>query len=314
MKKTYHFCISSDDEVMFRDEEDYNRGFNCFALALYKTGSTGLVESFMSTHAHLLVQTEDPGRFVRAFRMPYSKYFNYKYSRAGRLGEEGYFCMEIEGLHHHTAAISYILRNSLHHGVVPIPYAYPHCSVNAIFQKEMGKRPEQDLIQPKSYYRHIGRNADFPDKYKMSRSGLFLRETVLDIPQVENMFMTPRNFNYYMSRLTSEEWQKEQLKDRNDIAPVTLEVMESRIKITSVSEMLIYERGRSDYRKMSDIEACDIIDNDIIINEFHKESIYQLSREEKIRIANILRQKYHLGKAQISRCLNLKLDWTDQEL
>ena len=50
MKKTYHLCLSAGDEIMFRDLEDYNRGFNCFALALYKTGSTGLVESFMSTH------------------------------------------------------------------------------------------------------------------------------------------------------------------------------------------------------------------------------------------------------------------------
>ena len=31
--------ISSDNEIMFRDEEDYNRGFNCFALALHKTDS-----------------------------------------------------------------------------------------------------------------------------------------------------------------------------------------------------------------------------------------------------------------------------------
>lgn len=308
MKKTYHLCISSDDEVMFRDEEDYNRGFNCFALALYKTGSTGLVESFMSTHAHLLVQTGDPGGFVRAVRMPYAKYFNYKYSRSGRLGEEGYFCLEIDGLHHNLAAISYILRNGLHHGVAPIPYAYPHCSVNSIFQKEMGKLPATDLLPRKSFYRHIGRNADCPDTYKMSSSGLFLRESVLDIPQVENMFVTPRNFDYYMNRRTSEEWLNEQQKDRTSIAPVTLELMECRTRTHSLSEMLVYESGRADYKRKSDIEICNIIDNDIIVSEFHKESIYQLSREEKIRAANILRERFHLGKAQICRCLALKLD------
>ena len=308
MKKTYHLCISSDDEVMFRDEEDYNRGFNCFALALYKTGSTGLVESFMSTHAHMLVQTEDPGGFVRAVRMPYAKYFNYKYSRSGRLGEDGYFCLEIDGLFHHIAAISYILRNGLHHGVAPIPYAYPHCSVNAIFQKEMGKQSETDLLPHKSFYRHIGRYANCPDTYKMSSSGLFLRESVLDIPQVENMFITPRNFDYYMNRRTSEDWQKEQQKDRIDIAPVTLEVMECGIKTHSLAEMLAYETGRADYKRKSDIEVCNIIDNSIIVNEFHKESIYLLTQEEKIRIANILRERFHLGKAQICRCLDLKLD------
>ena len=84
MKKTFHLCLSSGDEIMFRDEEDYNRGFNSFALALYKTDSTGLVESFMSTHTHLLVQTSDPNRFMGAFRMPYTKYFNRKYCRNGK--------------------------------------------------------------------------------------------------------------------------------------------------------------------------------------------------------------------------------------
>lgn len=306
MKKTYHLCVSSDDEVMFRDEEDYNRGFNSFALALHKTGATGLVESFMSTHAHLLVQTEDPGGFMRAFRMPYAKYFNHKYSRSGRLGEDGYFSMEIQGLHHHITAISYILRNGLHHGVVPIAYGYPHCSVNAIFQKEMGKSPVQDIIPAESYYRHIGRNASFPGTYKMSSSGLFLRESVLDIPQVENMFVTPRNFDYYMNRRTSEDWINEQSKDRNDMEPITLELMESTIRIHTVSEMLVYESGRADYRRLSDIELCMEVDM-ITVNDFHKESVYLLSQDEKLKIANHLRQKYHLGMAQICRCLALKV-------
>ena len=77
MKKTYHLCLSAGNEVMFRDLEDYNRGFNCFALALYKTGSTGLVESFMSTHTHQLVQTTDPDELMYNFRLSYSMYFNH---------------------------------------------------------------------------------------------------------------------------------------------------------------------------------------------------------------------------------------------
>ena len=139
MKKTYHLCLSGGDEILFRDEEDYNRGFNCFALALYKTGSTGLVESFQSTHCHKMVQTEDPVEFMYVMRQSYSKYFNRKYDRHGRVGEKMHFTLEVVGLHHHLAAMSYVLRNALHHGVVPIPYAYPHCSANAIFRREMGK-------------------------------------------------------------------------------------------------------------------------------------------------------------------------------
>ena len=97
MKKTYHLCLSAGDEVMFRDLEDYHRGFNCFALALYKTDSTGLVESIMSTHVHQLVQTHDPDAFMFCFRNPYSKYFNRKYGRSGRLGEGKHFSMQVVG-------------------------------------------------------------------------------------------------------------------------------------------------------------------------------------------------------------------------
>lgn len=302
MKKTYHICISSDDEVMFRDESDYNRGFNTFALALYKTDSTGLVEAHMSTHAHMIVQTSDPDRFVEAYRMPYSKYFNNKYGRSGRLGERHHFALEIKGLHHLLAAISYTLRNPLHHGVSPIPYAYPHSSVNAVFQKEMGKRPETDLIAPKSYYRHIGRNATCPDSYRMSNSGLFLRESVLDIVQVENLFLTPRNFDYYMGRRTSEDWIKEQSKDNISSMPITLDLIESNVHITSLNDMLILEGGRSDYRKCSDIDLCREIDS-IVNNERLGSSIYTLSYGEKKELAERMRHKYHVGEAQLCRCL-----------
>ena len=100
MKKTYHLCLSAGEEVMFRDLEDYNRGFNCFAIALYKTGSTGLVESFMATHCHLMAETEDPEGLLYNMRMPYSKLFNNKYGRKGRLGEKHHFQMEVVGFNH----------------------------------------------------------------------------------------------------------------------------------------------------------------------------------------------------------------------
>ncbi len=302
MKKTFHLCLSSDDEVMFRDEEDYNRGFNCFALALYKTDSIGLVESFMSTHVHLLVQTSDPNRFMGAFRMPYAKYFNRKYCRSGKLGEPVHSTTEIDGLHHHIAAMSYILRNGLHHGVVPIAYGYPHCSVNSIFQREMGKHSVQDLIPQNSFYRYIGRNIDFPDRYKMSRSGLFLRESVLDIAQVENMFSTPRAFNYYMNRKTSEDWMKEQERDINQASPVTLELIESKVQLTSVKDMLVFECGRSDYKRISDIEICKEIDA-IARVCFQKTSIYALTYDEKLMIARLMRKKHYAGTSQLCRCL-----------
>jgi hypothetical protein len=304
MKKTYHLCLSGDNEIMFRTNEDYHRAFNCFALALHKTDSTGLAEAIMSTHCHLLVQTSEPKEFMHDFRLMYSHYFNRKYHRSGRLGERFCFTMEIFGYHHILAAISYILRNPPHHGVAPTPYAYPHCSANAIFMSEMGKFTSTELLHPRNYHRYIGKTATFPDNYKMSKSGVFLRESVLDIPQVENLFVTPRMFNFYMSRKSSEEWREEQNKDQNEQPAICIENIERGASSEDVKRMLIYENGRADYRKISDIELCHKVDN-IIVPAYHKTSVYQLSIEEKQKIGEQLYREYHLSEERIRRCLIL---------
>lgn len=302
MKKTYHLCLSAGEEVLFRDLEDYNRGFNCFAIALYKTVSSGLVESFMSTHSHQLVQTEAPTDLMYFFRMSYSMYFNRKYHRSGKLGEKNHFTMEVVGYHHILAASSYVLRNALHHGISPIPYAYLHCSANAIFMKEMGKSPCQRLIDPRHYRRFIGKNAEYPASYKMNESGVFLRESVLDIPQVENLFVTPRAFNWYMSRKSSEEWEAEQGKDKNGKAPINIATIESGVITESTEKMLIYENGKTDYRRPSDIDICTEIDRNIL-PKYGKTSVYMLTRQEKQQIAEHLYRNLHIGERQIRRCL-----------
>lgn len=302
MKKTYHLCLSAGNETLFRDEEDYNRGFNSLALALYKTNSTGLVESFQSTHFHLVVQSENPADMMYAMRQSYSKYFNRRYQRSGRLGEKHHFQLEISGLHHHLAAMTYVLRNALHHGLVPIPYAYPHCTVNAIFRKEMGKTHIEKELNQNSFYRFVGRKAEWPSHYRMNDKGLFLRESVLDIVQVENMFATPRAFNYYMSRKSGEEWEKEQEKDNIGASPIRLEDIEQGINGQTKEKMLIYESGRSDYRKISDIDLCHEIDRNII-PKYGKASVYHLSRTEKEQIGEFLFRTFRIGEAQIHRCL-----------
>ena len=304
MKKTYHLCLSAGDEVMFRDLEDYNRGFNCLALALFKTDSTGLVESFMSTHTHQLSQTSDPAELMYHFRLAYSMYFNRKYHRHGKLGEDSHFTMEVVGYNHMLAAASYVLRNALHHGVAPLPYAYPHCSANAIFMKEMGKTPCYKILDKRHYRQYIGKTSECPANYKMSESGVFLRETVLDIPQVENLFVTPRAFNWYMTRKSSEEWDAEQQKDKNGLPSINILSIEKGVKTDDTEKLLIYESGKANYRRPSDIDICKEIDRNIL-PQYGKPSIYTLSRQEKQSIAEHLYRALHISEEQIRRCLAL---------
>ena len=302
MKKTYHLCLSAGNEVLFRDREDFNRGFNCFALALYKTDSTGLVESFMSNHFHLIVQTENPSAFMQAMRMPYSKYFNHKYSRTGILGNRHHFFLEIDGLYHTLAAMSYVLRNALHHGVASMPYGYPHSSVNSIFRQEMGKSNNEKLLSPRHIHRFIGKRTEYPSHYKMDVNGIFTRESVLDIPQVEHYYSTPRAFDYYMNRKSGEEWEKEQEKDKSCKQPVNLSIIETGNYLQTTEKMLALESGRGNYRRLSDTDLCTLIDRQII-SEYGKTSIYLLSLAEKKQIAERLYRQHHAPAEQIKRCL-----------
>jgi hypothetical protein len=166
----------------------------------------------------------------------------------------------------------------------------------------MGKFQETKLLPRRYYSKYIGRRAEAPDNYKMSESGLFLRETVLDIPQVENMFVTPRTFNYYMSRKSSEEWEAEQSKDGNGFSPVNLMSIENGVDIQDVKSMLVYENGKEDYRKISDMELCTELDA-LARNRFGRHSVYQLSEREKQQIASELYRNRHLNETQIRRCL-----------
>lgn len=256
----------------------------------------------MSTHTHLLVQTHDTKELMFNFRNPYSKYFNNKYGRTGRLGEELHFTLEVVGHHHTIAAASYVLRNPLHHGIAPLPYAYPHCSANAIFRKAMGKFLQEPMLPTRSYSRFLGRYADYPDSYKMTEGGVFTRESVLDVAYVESLYGTPRAYNFYMSRKSSEEWEEEQKKDGNGMPPVTLFSIEQGVRADETDRMIIFESGKADYRKISDMELCTELDQ-IARTRYDRQSVYRLSTKEKQGIAEHLYRVRHISESQIRRCL-----------
>ena len=115
MKKTYHLCLSAGDEVMFRDEEDYNRGFNCFALALHKTDSIGLVESFMSNHVHFVLKGtySECYAFIAEFKRICSLRMHIANREFGGLRDVGVQFDLLDTLEYRENAIAYVLRNPL---------------------------------------------------------------------------------------------------------------------------------------------------------------------------------------------------------
>lgn len=294
--------FSAIGEVYCRCEEDYNYCFNCMALAIAETDSELLAESIMSTHFHECLRTRDPKRVARIHRYAYSRYFNYKYGRRGRFGERSPFIIELDGLYHTLAAVSYTLRNPVHHGVTSTPFGYRHSSACSYFRKELGYDVKPDLMPRRHLYHHLPNHVACPDGYRMHSSGLLLREDSIAVAEVEHMFVTPRSYLYYMNRLSGEEWIREQEKDGENSSPVTLDIVERGDYHMPLSRMLANERGRSNYNVMTDDAVCQLVDNELVPDAGY-DSVYLLPDNVKNKIGELLYLHYKVPVARIRRCL-----------
>lgn len=143
MKNVKHVCFTSHDEVLFRDSKDVGAFVNLLALSSWKSDVSILADCEMSNHVHLVVMADNDNvsDFVRQLRCKYSWYFHARYDRPrfNRFGERSYFQLDVFGLNHIQSALSYVLRNPVHHGIATTPFAYPFSSANDLFPTDMGR-------------------------------------------------------------------------------------------------------------------------------------------------------------------------------
>ena len=275
---------------MFRSEADLNMGFNCLALAILETESRLLAEGFMTTHYHCLVQTDDASAVMYKSRLAYSRYFNTKYERNGRLGEKHYFSLDIDGANHTLAALDYVIRQGLHHGLSSTPFGYPHCSANAFFRSELGKSDTQRILPDKLRHRFLPSNVRIPPQYRMSENGLLLREDIVDTAFVEQYYFTPRNFLFHMNKLSGERDTDDQIRE-NDTPPITMETIEAGIPDFVSKEAKVFEQGKVNHKRMTDLELCAAIDAQILprlSKNGETLSVYQLSQYKRAAIYEAL--------------------------
>ena len=128
------------------------------------------------------------------------------------------------------------------------------------------------------------------------------------------MFVTCRSFCFYMNRISSEEWIREQEKDSNNAPIITLKKIESGIRYNSLEEMLNNEHGRADYNKISDITLCRLIDESTPDGE----TVYTLNDKEKKGIFLRLCKNRKTDARQLQRCLSLSVrdidGWLDSSM
>ena len=66
--------------------------------------------------------------------------------------------------------------------------------------------------------------------------------------------------------------------------------------------MIFNEAGKTDYKKISDIELCTRLDA-LARDKYGRHSVYQLTGREKQQIAYDLYHNWYVNEKQIRRCL-----------
>jgi hypothetical protein len=302
MKMYFHLCMSFHDGVLFRHKEDYWYFENCVALTVFSTGSELFVDSVMSNHVHMSVITNDILRFSHSILVRYTRYYNRKYSGDLHIRDISVFYLELSGERHVLTAWSYILRNGKHHGLCRLPFAYEHSTVSHIFNEDYGRQDTGHKITSRSEISsYLPRRSEFPDGYYMDSNGMFARESISQIKQVEFLYSTPARFDYYMNRKTCKEWEEEQNQDNNGIAPVTLEAIEDKAVATTLETMLKNEYGNA-RTEVNDEYVCELIDG-TYLRKYGKSSIHLLSIEDRQKIATSLHYDHNIPYAKANRCL-----------
>lgn len=293
-KKLLHVVMTSHDEVIARDEEDFNVMLNLIALAAASCNVELLADAEMSTHAHLGGYFRNEGEFVRRFKNSHTSYFNHKYHRSGRLWDKGFYSTELVGINRIITAISYILRNGLHHGQAKTAFGYRFCSVNDVFPEDRGIKITPPLIFKDFQKTYLPEHAVVPEHFQMGQDGVFLRRSFMNIELVEHFFKTPRSFLFCMNRLTGEEWMKEQ--DEDGIAGKRIGLEDIEIQERTMSKLLQNEKGFGSNVK-SDLEVCALADSMLPAGK----TIYTVDDAARRHIAEYLYRAEHISVECLKR-------------
>lgn len=324
----YHLCYTSHDEVLCRSWDDYERLISKIGYFAFKFDSKVLAYCVMSNHVHLILLTDCVEKFVQHLRGSYTKSFNYKYLRKGELGESGYFCIRLSGLRHMLAAISYVLRNPVHHKVSLNPFNYPFSSVSLYYKprsafvksenshyggdggnmkKSVGsmKRsvgsPHDDIRRR----RMVNRRYEFPSDVVFLKNGAMDPCCFVDTGLVEYYFGSYSAFDYNLARNDYDRWEEEQKRENQGVEAISLRNIEPFL---SDSYIEVYEglaRRRYEESALSDVEICGIVDG-YYVRKFKKASYVELTMEEREFVVGDMCARYEVSREQMERCVGIK--------
>ena len=275
MKSYYHVSSHGlEKSDIFKSTEDFIVGMNDIAICVLGFDVAILCFCLMSNHFHFFLYgtLEECRRFSE----------EYKRRCAMRMRATG----EVQGLReveiqidrideqdYMENVIAYILRNSIAAGIFMMPYCYQWSSISVYFNgghTSVGEKLN-DMSERKRF-RILKSRVSVPDTYMVDGKGMILPSCYVDSNFVERLFRHPARLMAAISR-----------------------------KIEKDVEIRL---GIADTVAMTDQEILTQM-SDLIRNEYSKESMSQLTMEQRMDLCLLLKRNFRANAKQIARLTHL---------
>lgn len=283
MKGFYHISSSGlERNDIFRSREDFIRGMNDIALTVLGFDISILAFCLMSNHFHFILYgtREQCLKFAEEYKRRCAMRMRQAYGCVQGLQNLKLQVNYIDTEQYLENAIVYVLRNSLAAGICMIPYFYPWSSLAAYFNG--GTKPRSFNLNEMSFRKRCGilkSESTVPSHYCVDENGIILPECYVDVKRVEGIFKHPARFLNMLSR-----------KVEGDV----------EIKF-----------GIADTVSLTDQEIATQM-KELIYKEFQKESLSQLSMEQRLTLCSLLKKNFRAGAKQIARISHLPLHIIEQ--
>ena len=273
-----YFHVSShglERNDIFKSKEDFIQGMNDVALCVLGYDVIILAFCLMSNHFHFVLYglADECSRFAEEYKRRCAMRMRKMTGEVKGLKEVRLQIDTVDNMEYLENAIAYVLRNPIAAGIFAMPYHYLWSSISVYFrngEQQGGYRLNELGIRKRQ--RILRSHQAVPDSYMVDAQGMILPSCYVNAEMVEKIFRHPSRLMMSLAK-----------KVENDI-----EVHFGIAKQITVTDQELLTQM-----------------NELIGLEFGKNSILQLSMEERLKLSLLLKRNFGAGVKQIARVTRL---------
>ena len=257
-KKVSLWLVTTDhleDNLWFREEEDFKVGMNYVAAIAAGSPSFALAFILMSNHVHFLLlgTKKDAEAFINEFKRRYSKYFQYKYGTTKFLKQNKVDVKLVPFEEEKPErAIAYVLMNCIAANICLQPTQYPWGTGNLYFNATPPKGMRVDSLSERERFRLLHTKAVFPGHWLVGEDGYILPSSFVRLDLVEKLFRTPKRMDYFLKNSSK-------ARQRLESGPETQPSFKDQTLLSVLPELCYKLFGYFTFKELADSQKTEIL-------------------------------------------------------